>query len=166
MTYRVRAAGVVDAQAMVRIYVDSWNAGFGKRMPMIVADDDRVARWRRDLGPETPTRWWIVEQAGRPLGFVGIGPSRDPIDPALGELDTIAVAPDSWGRGVGSALMETALTSLREAGYGKAILWTLRDYPLAESFYQRHGWRLSGHSRQGGDQVRYDHDVGGAEQDE
>lgn len=166
MTYRARPAGAADAEAVVRIYVDSWNAGFGKRMPAIVADDDRLARWRHDLGPETATRWWSVEEAGRPLGFVGVGPSRDPLDPALGELDTIAVAPDHWRRGVGSVLMETALADLREAGYCKAILWTLRDYPLAESFYQSHGWRLSGHSRQEGDQVRYDHDLGGDERDE
>ena len=30
------------------------------------------------------------------MGFAGIGPSRDPDDPRLGELDTIAVAPRAW----------------------------------------------------------------------
>jgi lincosamide nucleotidyltransferase A/C/D/E len=154
---KIRPAGPDDAEAIVRIYVDSWNAGFGPRMPAIEADAARISRWRKDLSDSTATRWWLAERGGEIVGFVGIGPSRDPIDPDLGELDTIAVDPRAWRTGIGKALMAVALEGLRSEGYHSAVLWTLRDYPQAESFYVATGWRLNGATRREGQQVRYDH---------
>lgn len=155
----IRTAGPSDAEEITRIYVDSWIAGFGARMPAISYDTARVSRWRDDLGPDSATSWWLVEEAGTARGFVGIGPCRDPVDPELGELDTIAVRPESWRSGYGTLLMDTALRALGDAGFRFGILWTLNDYPRGESFYRAHGWRLNGATRHGGDQVRYDHDL-------
>jgi hypothetical protein len=89
----IRPATADDGPEVARIYVDSWNAGFGDLMPAAVLDDSRIARW-----PETLARgnWWIAEIDDVIAGFVGIGPSRDPLDPDLGELDTIAVDPPHW----------------------------------------------------------------------
>jgi N-acetylglutamate synthase-like GNAT family acetyltransferase len=131
-------------------------------MPVIEADAARIERWRNnDLSDATPTRWWVAETGNAILGFVGIGPSRDPIDPALGELDTIAVRPDKWHSGVGKLLMETALNELRGGRYPTAILWTLNGYPLGERFYIATGWRRTEKTRNNGDQVRYDYDLRG-----
>jgi GNAT superfamily N-acetyltransferase len=93
------------------------------------------------------------------VGFVGIRPSRDPIDPTLGEIDTIAVNPPVWRTGVGTSLMSVALHWLRSDGYGSALLWTLSGYTRGASFYRATGWRPNGARRQGGQQVRYDHDL-------
>ena len=46
----------------VRIYVDSWNAGFGSRMPTIKADAARISRWRKELAESSATRWWLAER--------------------------------------------------------------------------------------------------------
>lgn len=155
----IRAARSDDAAVIAKIYVDSWNAGFGVRMPRIEADHSRVERWRRDLGETSRTRWWVAEHLGTVVGFVGIGPCRDPIEPGLGELDTIAVTPSQWHQGVGKALMSAALEGLRCDGYRSAALWTLSRYELGESFYLSTGWRLNGATRDDGNQVRYDHDL-------
>lgn len=155
----IRAAESADAETIVGIYVDSWNAGFGSRMPYIEADVARLERWRHDLSGAGPTRWWIAERGGAAVGFVGIGPCRDPKQDGLGELDTIAVAPRAWHTGVGRALMSVALDALRSEGYRSAALWTLTDYPLGERFYVSTGWRRNGATRSAGDQARYDHDL-------
>jgi hypothetical protein len=89
----IRAAQVSDAETIAQIYVDSWNAGFVGLMTRRRVDTELVARWRRDISAPFPHRWWVAELAGVVVGFAGIGPSRDPIDPALCELDTIAVDP-------------------------------------------------------------------------
>ena len=156
---RIRDADVGDAMDIVRIYVDSWNTGFGTRMRAIEPDSNRIERWRLDLSDATPTKWWVAELDGVVVGFVGVGPCRDPIEPDLGELDTIAVSPSVWHMGVGKELMIKALEGLREAGYRSAALWTLSNYPLGELFHVAAGWRLNGASRDGGNQVRYDHDL-------
>ena len=157
---RIRRAVEADVEDVVRIYVDSWNEGFVPQLAPIEADSDRTGRWRGTLRSPGRTRWWIAERAGAPVGFAGIGPSRDPRDDTLGELDTIAVAPCAWRTGVGRALMAPVLDALRSDGYRAALLWTLADYPRGAGFYEASGWRRSDQTRQDGLQVRYDHALG------
>jgi GNAT superfamily N-acetyltransferase len=147
----VRPARAADGPTVARIYVDSWNDGFGELMPVAVLDDGRIARWSATLADGN---WWVAEVDGSIAGFVGIGPSRDPIDPELGELDTIAVDPPYWRRGVGTALMAKALEELA-AQYDQAILWTLANYPQGQTFYTRTGWTQSPESRDDGRQIAY-----------
>ncbi|WP_350278669.1 GNAT family N-acetyltransferase [Kribbella sp. HUAS MG21] len=148
----VRRATADDGARVARIYVESWNAGFGELMPVAVLDDARVARWSATVADGN---WWVAELDGLVAGFVGIGASRDPVDPELGELDTIAVDPAYWRRGVGIALMEKAVQEL--AGrFDRAILWTLANYPQGQNFYVKTGWTLTTHTRDNGHQVCYE----------
>ena len=153
----IRPATPADTEDIVRIYIVSWNAGFGS----LLSRDDRTVtqelteRWRRDLGRGVPHRWWVAECEGSIVGFVGIGPSRDPVDPQLGEVDTIAVDPPHWRTGVGRALMSVAVRHLVSDGYYDAILWTVEGYERGISFYEVMGWRRDGGVRDGGLQVRF-----------
>ncbi len=153
----IRSALVADVETIARIYVESSNAGFGDLEPKRVLDSGRVERWRVDLAAPLPHRWWVAIRKGTIVGFTGIGPSRDPIDPTLGELDTIAVEQSQWRTGVGRALMSQALEFLSADGYREAILWTLANYPRAAAFYQSTGWRPNGAVREAGRQVCYAH---------
>ena len=153
----VRTAVTDDAGAVARIYVDSWNAGFGA----LLSRADRtvtpalVERWRRDLAEPVPHRWWVAECEGEIVGFAGIGPCRDPVDIRLGELDTIAVDPPNWRTGVGTALMSLATRYLVADGYREAIVWTVESYEQGIAFYEAMGWCRDGGTRDGGRQVRF-----------
>jgi GNAT superfamily N-acetyltransferase len=147
----IRPATADDAARIAQIYVDSWNAGFGALMPPAVLDDARIARWASELAAGN---WWVALHDGTIAGFTGICPSRDPIDPQLGELDTIAVDPPYWRTGVGTALMRRALEELA-ATYPEAILWTLADYPQGQRFYTKTGWTSTARTRDDGHQVSY-----------
>lgn len=181
MNIAIRTATGADAARVAQIYVDSWNAGFGDLMPPQVLDDDRIDRWtatlttaasvdpqpaatsiRAQTGPRIATtprapRWWVAARSGVVAGFVGIGPSRDPVEPELGEVDTIAVDPVHWRSGVGTVLMRTALDALRDDGYREAILWTLADYDRGQRFYLSAGWTPDGGRRDNGHQVSFRH---------
>ena len=154
MELHFREATPADAEAVARVYVASWNEGFADLMPPRVLSPDQIARWSRDLGT-APVRWRLAESAGSVIGFVGTGPSRDPIEPDLGELDTIAVAPSAWRQGVGRRLMTSAMDGLRDAGYRHGILWTLADYEQGRNFYETTGWRSSGEVRDSGRQIAF-----------
>jgi len=117
-------------------------------------DSSQVARWEHDLG-ETSLRSWLAHVGPTILGFVGTGPSRDPIDPRLGELDTIAVAPSAWRHGVGRRFMVAGLDDLRGAQYRECILWTLAAYEKCRSFYEATGWRATGENRDSGSQIAF-----------
>lgn len=151
----VRVASPADAAEVSRLYVESENKGFGtgRAVPRVVTDD-LVRRWQADLGGG-PQRWWIAERDGKAIGFVGVGPSRDPQDPELGELDTIAVDPSHWRQGVGRALMKVAEAALFGDGYRTAILWTAAEYQLGYRFYIAMGWQADGATRDDGRQVMF-----------
>ena len=153
----IRSATVDDAEAVTRIYIESWNAGFGELLSQAnrTVTPELTERWRRDLAQPAPHRWWVAERAGRIVGFIGIGPSRDPVDAQLGEIDTIAVDPRHWRAGIGKALMSLAVRHLAADGYREAILWTVEGYTRGIGFYQAMGWRRDGGVRDGGRQVRF-----------
>jgi GNAT superfamily N-acetyltransferase len=153
----IHAAGRPDAAAIARIYVDSWNVGFRGFFPERQLTAELIERWGRDLAEPIPHRWWIAEVDQRPVGFAGIRPSRDPVDPAIGELDTIAVDPAWWRRGIGRALLSVALDQQRADGYREAVLWTLAHYEQGQRFYQAAGWTADGGTRDAGRQVRFRH---------
>jgi GNAT superfamily N-acetyltransferase len=155
VSLQIRPATPDDAAEVARIYVDSWDAGFGHLMPVGPLDDERVARWSGLLAEPGATRWWVAERSGRIVGFVGIGPSRDPVDATLGELDTIAVDPAARRSGVGRALMTTAVDALAAAGYRRAILWTVDGYERGHRFYESLGWVRDGRRRDEGRQVAF-----------
>lgn len=144
----------MDAAEIAWVYVASWNEGFRHLMPPRVLDVEQVARWSRELDSGRG-RWWLAERGQSVVAFAGTAPSRDPIDPDLGELDTIAVAPRAWRQGAGRALMRTALHDLRDAGRHETILWTLADYDRGRRFYEATGWRRSGEMRDSGRQIAF-----------
>jgi len=154
-TPTIRNAEVGDAQVVAAIYVESWSRGFWGLLPSQSLTDELASRWKRDLAAPYPRLWWVAEIDGNVVGFASIGPSRDPIDAELGELDTIAVRPSHWLTGVGRALMSAAVAQLTADGYHAAVAWTLRDYERGQAFYESTGWRLDGGVRDGGRQIRY-----------
>ena len=149
----VRDAAQEDAGVIARIYVDSWNDGFGDIMGKRAMDQQLVTRWSQDI-VRGPQRWWVAVDGHDVVGFAGIGPSRDPVQAGLGELDTIAVAPSAWRRGVGRALMSVAVGAL-EQEFEEAILWTVSGYERGQCFYEATGWRRDGGIRDGGHQASF-----------
>ena len=145
---------MTDAPQVARIYVESWNAGFGELLGRRELTNMEVTRWSTDLVDDR-ARWWVAEEDGAVVGFVGICPSRDPVDPELGELDSIAVDPGRWRCGVGRALMKVALDALAEDGYQKAVLWTPAGHEGGRAFYERMGWRSTGADRADGRHVAF-----------
>ena len=154
-TLTIRTVSASDAPVIAKIYVDSWNAGFSDLMPVRSVDSKLIERWRNDLVAPIPHRWWVCEIESSVVGFVGIGPSRDPIDPDLGEIDTIAVDPNYWRIGVGQELMSKALEFLEADGYSKAVVWTLEHYERGQRFYEEMGWQRDGGVRDDGREIRY-----------
>ena len=153
----IRAASPDDAPDVARIYVESSNAAFTAYQPHRVLSDELVVRWAGDLGADHH-RWWVAESHGVLVAVAGIGPSRDPVAPRLGELDTIAVVPTMWRRGVGTALMWLANEALDADGYESAVLWTWRDYQAAYEFYRSVQWEITDTTRDGGRQVCFRRD--------
>jgi GNAT superfamily N-acetyltransferase len=149
----VRAATVADAAGLSSVHVRSWQAAYRGLLPQDYLDglDQTFVGTERWQGRLRATDWSkagvVVAVPGRELvGFARFGPSRDDDDDSaiVGEIISIYVIPEAWGRGLGKRLMATALAGLTTAGYGQATLWVLDTNARAMQFYERGGWTPDG----------------------
>ena len=90
-----------------------------------------------------PQNLWVAKDGERVVGFVGCGPAQEGDDD--GEVYSIYVLRDYQGRGVGRALMQTAMEQLR--GYARVVLWVLRGNERAIHLYRRCGFALDGEEK-------------------
>ncbi len=144
----VRPATPEDARGIAEAHVRSWQVAYAHAFPADrlagLSIDEREVRWRHNLADDAVVTTVAVD-GGRVVGFAGVGASHAP--DADGELYAIYVAPDAWGSGAATALMDDALERLRGASCRDAVLWVLEDNPRARRFYEKHGWRVDGASR-------------------
>ena len=86
-----------------------------------------------------------VEEDGELLGVSACGESRDDdVDESVGEVRSFFVAPGRWRGGVGRALMDGVLDSLRERGYAEATVWSFAANERANAFYEGLGFTRDG----------------------
>ena len=143
-----------DAAAIADLHVRSWRVAYRGIVPDPILDGMSVeARrdfWIRTIGrassdPSAEARIWVVEDAGPVVGFAATRPSRDDdAKPGTGEVNSIYLAPEAWGRGLGGALLTCAADDLRARGFAPLILWVIEANTRGRRFYERNGWRPDG----------------------
>jgi GNAT superfamily N-acetyltransferase len=95
--------------------------------------------------PSDAARIWVVQEAGLVRGFAATRPSRDEdATPGTGEVHSIYLAPEAWGRGLGTTLLAHATDDLRTRGFTPLVLWVIEANAGARRFYERAGWQPDG----------------------
>lgn len=142
----VREASVGDALAIAQVHVASWQSAYRTLIPpgrlARFTVPVRTAAWRRNLAERSGVRTTVFEVGGQIVGFASIGASRELA--GWGEIWAIYVAPEAWGRGVGSALFADAIATLAARGMPRVMLWVLEGNTRALQFYQGNGFVLDG----------------------
>ena len=151
----IQSAGPADAEAIARIRVLSWQAGYPGLVPQAVLDamsiEENVKQTlRRMMDPEKKVADdWLAWQGDDALGWLGAGRCRDEdlANQEVGEVVALYALPEAWGLGVGHALMNFASGEFRRLGYRKAVVWVMEGNARAERFYERQGYVLDGARR-------------------
>ncbi|MEW9515566.1 GNAT family N-acetyltransferase [Streptomyces tubercidicus] len=149
-----------DIEAVSAVRVHGWQTAYRGLMPqgyldaMSVAEDaERRRSWFGRRSPEVSDL--IAERDGAVVGWVCVGPARDPDiapgaeelpapRPTAGELLALYVAPALIGTGVGRALMAAGTARARAHGFHTLYLWVVRGNTRAERFYERAGFAPDG----------------------
>ncbi len=142
----VREAVPEDAAGIARVQVASWQAAY----PGLISEARLAAMnvaactesWRRILAKARQSSTTVFDGAAAITGFASVGRSRDLA--GWGEIWAIYVAPDQWGRGVGSALFADAMGYLAGQQLSRVMLWMLEGNGRALQFYQGNGFVLDG----------------------
>lgn len=101
----------------------------------------RLAAGEAELPAGTET-FVAVDAAGAPLGLIALYPDGDYFTGhGRAHVETLVVAPEAEGAGVGSALMRHAETWARERGMREVVLDVFAGNDRARAFYERAGYR-------------------------
>ena len=92
-------------------------------------DDDAVAN---------PEGIFVWEEEGSLIGYITTRIFRDAL---IGQIPNISVLPGHQGKGIGKALMKTALDYFEEQGMKVAKIETLDQNDIGQGFYPRAGFK-------------------------
>jgi DNA-binding MarR family transcriptional regulator/GNAT superfamily N-acetyltransferase len=85
-------------------------------------------------------RLWIAEMGGRRVGSIAVHHVASRVGWA--KLRWFLVEKEARGRGLGSKLLESAVTFCQKAGYRGIFLWTVSDLHAARNLYEQIGFKL------------------------
>ncbi|MEZ5666716.1 MAG: GNAT family N-acetyltransferase [Alphaproteobacteria bacterium] len=146
----IRPARPEDGRAIARVHVEAWRDAYAGILPAgyLVRRIERHAaaslpRPSAATGRSGRRSATLVAELDAVVGYVTFGPARHVADPATGEIAALYVRPDAQGRGLGRALVETALQRQFAAGCRAVEVEVLAENP-ARHFYTAMGAKLVG----------------------
>jgi phosphinothricin acetyltransferase len=110
----IRAATMADAPALADIYGDACLHGFGTFEEAPPSAEEMAARWRNITARGLP--YLVAEEGDRLLGFAYAGVFRPRASYRFTVEDSVYVAPDAKGRGVGRAVLSGVLDACEALG--------------------------------------------------
>ena len=150
----IRPATARDAPAIrdlhARCVGDAFAGLLGDALPSAEQRAERERTWAGEIGAPRPRHALLVaERAGRVVGFVAVGPTRDDDGDrqTVAELRTVMVDAAQRGTGAGRALMAAGERAMAESGFALATLWVVPANEPAVRCYERAGWRPDGTER-------------------
>jgi ribosomal-protein-alanine N-acetyltransferase len=93
-------------------------------------------------GPAATRRYVVAEDAGRIVGYAGLAASGE-----VADVQTIAVARDQWGTGLGGRLLTELLRAATAFECAEVMLECRVDNIRAQKLYERFGFEPIGFRR-------------------
>ena len=146
MTVAVRPALPADHEAAIAVWAIADTARRGSPSPPEVPEMLRERFARDDV-------WVLVaEEDGVVVGVAQGGQAREDdgagaVVPGRCHLSMVFVAPDRWGEGIGSLLVDAALATADGLGYTTVQLYTHEDNHRAQRLYAGRGFERDGDVR-------------------
>lgn len=134
-----------DAKKIAAIMIDSWQKNFKDIVPEEVLYGMDPVKTSKVINKSINNgNIFVAVQENKVVGFVGVGENRIKECPKWeAEIQAIHVNYDVKGSGIGTQLLEKALTELKNRKYKVVGLSVFESNP-ANKFYKKHGGYLVG----------------------
>ncbi len=129
-SFTLRPYTPADEDAAVELWRRTWQQHY-PQIDFSQRVDWWRNRWRNDIAVAATIA--VAEAGGTVIGFVTV-------DPRTFDLDQIVVAPEAWGLGVATALIDEA----KRISPQGIDLHVNTDNARAIRFYEKHGFAISG----------------------
>src|SRR5918995_5970149 len=151
MRARIRLFEARDMERVIDLSLRAWAPAFASLERVLGSAVFRRQHpdWREDqrraveeVCASQETRVWVAEVDGETVGFMATGVFDTELK--MGEISMLAVDPDHQTGGIGTALTEFALASLKDSGMRIAMVETGGDpgHAPARRTYERAGFTL------------------------
>jgi RimJ/RimL family protein N-acetyltransferase len=132
-----------EAEEISRIYARSWKTAYRNLVPQEYLDSLSETRWCPIL-LENPSKSYVLIDGGQLIGTASFSPARDEAMSGWGEIISLYLLPEHFGKGYGRALLRFCVRALDRAGFPNVYLWTLEENRRARAFYEAAGFRPDG----------------------
>lgn len=137
----IRIARESDLEQIVDVHTMSWKETYRGLMPDAILDnlnvEGRRKYWQERLATDTIN--YVAEVDGNVVGFACCGKNREPLKDYDAEVYAIYLRKAYHGLGLGKGLWQACVRVLKAQGYGKVIVWVLKDNPFAQFYIEGGG---------------------------
>jgi len=131
--WRIRSFRPADLRACRKLYVEGLLGGKLAENDTGLDIDDIDSVYMHTAG----NHFWVAEIGGQIVGMIGVQHH----DQGIGQVRRLRVAREHRRRGIGSALLETAITFCRENQCLKVALDTFAERGAVVEMFQKLGFR-------------------------
>lgn len=139
----IREATFADVEDILRIAEQGWNEAYSGILSQETIDTAMTEWYGADNTREIVERedavYFVAERNGEIIGYVSGGPSNKK---NVANLGAIYVDPNHWGKGTGTALLETFEDYCRREDYDRIRFRVLSENDVGTSFYRKHGYNV------------------------
>ncbi len=147
MNVKIRNAVVEDAGGIAEVRVVTWRKAYQGLLPDSVLSEltieESTKSYTDGIAGLTPERAVFVAEVEDPhkrvVGYAICGPVREPGSQSTGEIYALYVLPDYQGQGIGRSMVQAAARWLAGQGFGRMLIFVLRDNAPARKFYKAIG---------------------------
>ncbi len=140
---RVRTATAADIPAITAIYASAVTYGTASFEIEPPDEAEMLRRFEAIVGSGKP--YFVAEAEGRVVGYAYAGPYRERAAYRFTLENSVYIAPEAQGRGIGSALLEALIEAATAGGYRLmvAVIGDSRHY-ASIALHRRAGFRFCG----------------------
>lgn len=140
---QIRKAALEDVEAISRIYALSWKKAYIGMIPQKYLDELQENFWVEVFQNWIKNFIFSIELLCKKeeiIGCITYGKSREEQLSDWGEIPSVYLLPQYWGKRYGQLLLKKALSDLKEKGYSSVFLWVLKENKRARYFYEKNGF--------------------------
>ena len=128
-----------DRMTISEIYEKGWKFAYKGIVPKDYLDSIPQGHWVSNLDHQDRNTLVCVDN-DKLVGTSSFSKSRFEQFQGWGEIISIYLLPDYFGKGYGKLLMEAVLSELKGQGYENVFLWVLEENSRARNFYGQFGF--------------------------